>query len=75
MWQRIAFPLFEICQGGVSLKHFSPIILGHLPWKLQPISGGFSSTISSATKVGLKSGSGSRTAPSNTSVYGWDGYL
>ena len=30
IWHLMAFPFFEICQGGVSVKHFLPKTLGHL---------------------------------------------
>ena len=75
MWHRIAFPFSPSCHGGTSSLHLSPNIRGHRPWKQQPFSGGFSSIISSAINFGLISGSGSRTAPNKTSVYGCDGNL
>ena len=45
----------------VCLKIF-PSFRGHLRWNGHPVSGGDSSTTSSALKFGSKSGSGSRTA-------------
>lgn len=55
-------------RGGTTWSQIGPTRFGQRRWNGQPWAGVLSSTTSFADNLGIKSGSGSSTAPSRTSV-------